>query len=100
MRYCETPRRFHGKPDRKRLTTISSATQAAAQRSVHHVRCHQFVVMNSFVAAPQACSAQNLFPGNNLQQSQTQAARYKARYALSATQPTTAPAGNGMNSSQ
>src|SRR5205809_6463316 len=100
MRYCETARRFQGKPDRKRLTTISSATQAAAQRRAHHVRCHQFVLRNSFVAAPQACSAQNLLPGNNLQQSQTQAARYKARYALSASQPATAPAGKGMNNSQ
>src|SRR5437773_771446 len=100
MRCWETPSKLQGKPDRKCATTISRATQSAAHRNAHAARCHQFVANNSFAEAHPLCSATNILPGNNLQQSHTQAAGYKARYALNASQPTIAPAGNGMKSSQ
>src|SRR2546426_4472899 len=100
MRYCETPRKFHGKPDRKRATTMSSATQSPAQRIIQHERCQLSVVKNSPTAGHQVWAATNFFPENNLQQSQTQVAGYSARYALSASQPTIAPAGKGTNRSQ
>src|SRR2546430_16873019 len=100
MRYCETPRKFHGKPDRKRATTMSSATQSPAQRIIQHERCHQFFVKNSPTADHQVWAATNFFPENSLQQSQTHTAGYNARVALQAHQPTIAPAGNGMNNSQ
>src|SRR5207302_7014957 len=100
MRYCEAPRKFHGNPDRKRATIISSATQSAAQRSAHHARCHLFVVKNAPTADHQLCSPPHFFVEINLQQSQTQVAGYSARYALSASQPTIAPAGKGTNRSQ
>src|SRR5438128_2584930 len=102
-RYCETPSRSQGKPEKMRATSISNATQRAAPRSAQTIRSAQFpertpvepaIGNRSFLADPiSSFGVPEPVFGRTLraERSQTHVAGNKARNALKDNQPAAGP---------
>src|SRR4051794_4384583 len=99
MRYCESPRRFHGNPPKMRAKSISSATQMAAERKAHDIRWAQVDFEISRAAVSQSGDPWRV-AGDERSESQTHVAGKIDRNAASAIQPSMGNPFTGIFSSQ
>src|SRR6266850_2206488 len=99
-RNWDTPSKFHGNPVRNRACTSSAAAQEKPAAKGHKIRTRA-ESNGEKRSRNEGGSAAGFSPGaKSRQQKSTHTALKRARYALKAIHPASAPAGNGMSRSQ